>query len=232
MQNNKKIVIVEDERDISNAVKTALTIEGFSVTQVFDGFNAVPTISKERPDIVLLDIMLPNVSGTEIIRDLKKIDSLKDIPIIFMTAKTGEIDQVVGYELGAIDYVTKPFSMHVLIRRIKALLGALEFKDNNNNNEIIELGELFINSEEFKVTVAGEEVIMTFKEFKLLQLLAANKNKVFTREELLSKVWKIDSALETRTVDTHIKKIRQKLKGLSHYIKTIHGLGYKLSDKD
>ena len=232
MQNNKKIVIVEDERDISNAVKTALTIEGFSVTQVFDGFNAVPTISKERPDIVLLDIMLPNVSGTEIIRDLKKIDSLKDIPIIFMTAKTGEIDQVVGYELGAIDYVTKPFSMHVLIRRIKALLGALEFKDNNNNNEIIELGELFINSEEFKVTVAGEEVIMTFKEFKLLQLLAANKNKVFTREELLSKVWKIDSALETRTVDTHIKKIRQKLKGYSHYIKTIHGLGYKLSDQD
>ena len=230
MHINKKIIIVEDERDISNAIKTMLVAEGFQVTQVFDGFNAVPTISRVHPDLVLLDIMLPNVTGTEIIKDLKKIDTLKEIPIIFTTAKTCEIDQVVGYELGAIDYVTKPFSMHVLIRKIKALLGALEHKEVIKD-ETISIGDLFINPKEFKVTIADEEIVMTFKEFKLLQLLASNINKVFTREELLSKVWKIDSALETRTVDTHIKKIRQKLKDYSHYIKTIHGLGYKLSNE-
>lgn len=229
----KKIIVIEDERDINNAVKDALIKKGYAVTQIFDGLNALQTILSEKPDLILLDIMLPNLSGTDIIKNLKKLDATRNIPVIFMTAKSDEIDQVVGYELGAIDYITKPFSMRILTQKIKALMEAFEIPKTIPENKEIRVGRIYINPEEFRVMVDEEEIPMTLKEFKLLQVLASQKNKVFTREELLAKVWHVESALlETRTVDTHIKKIRQKLKGVADYIKTIHGLGYKLSDQN
>ena len=228
----KKVLIIEDDKHISNAVRDALREDGYLVLQVFDGKYAVETIKSEKPDIVLLDIMLPNMSGTEIIKEVKKIREIKDIPIIFITAKSDIIDQVIGYELGAVDYIVKPFSMAVLTRKISALLGLLEPKENEKDS-VIEIGDLYINPKEFIVKVNGREVAMTLKEFKLLQVLASSINRVFTRDELLIKVWEVEStSFETRTVDTHIKKIRQKLNGVSHYIKTIHGLGYKLCLKD
>ena len=228
----KKVLIIEDDKHISNAIRDALHDDGYITTQVFDGANAIQSISFENPDIILLDIMLPNMSGIEIIKELKTINSVKNIPIIFVTAKSDIIDQVIGYELGAIDYVVKPFSMAVLTRKISALLGMMEPKISKSDS-IIEIGDLYINPKEFIVKVKGEEVSMTLKEFKLLQVLASQLNKVFTRDELLIKVWEVETTtFETRTVDTHIKKIRQKLKDVSHYVKTIHGLGYKLCSKD
>ena len=228
----KKVLIIEDDKHISNAIRDALHDDGYITTQVFNGANAIQSITYENPDIILLDIMLPNMSGIEIIKELKTINSVKNIPIIFVTAKSDIIDQVIGYELGAIDYVVKPFSMAVLTRKISALLGMMEPKASKTD-AIIEIGDLYINPKEFIVKVRGEEVSMTLKEFKLLQVLASQLNKVFTRDELLIKVWEVETTtFETRTVDTHIKKIRQKLKGVSHYIKTIHGLGYKLCSKD
>jgi len=228
----KKVLIIEDDKHISNAIRDALHDDGYITTQVFDGANAIQSITFENPDIILLDIMLPNMSGIEIIKELKTINSVKNIPIIFVTAKSDIIDQVIGYELGAIDYVVKPFSMAVLTRKISALLGIMEPKVSSSDS-IIEIGDLYINPKEFIVKVKGEEVSMTLKEFKLLQVLASQLNKVFTRDELLIKVWEVETTtFETRTVDTHIKKIRQKLKDVSHYVKTIHGLGYKLCSKD
>ncbi len=228
----KKVLIIEDDKHISNAIRDALHDDGYITTQVFDGANAIQSITFENPDIILLDIMLPNMSGIEIIKELKTINSVKNIPIIFVTAKSDIIDQVIGYELGAIDYVVKPFSMAVLTRKISALLGIMEPKVSSSDS-IIEIGDLYINPKEFIVKVKGEEVSMTLKEFKLLQVLASQINKVFTRDELLIKVWEVETTtFETRTVDTHIKKIRQKLKDVSHYVKTIHGLGYKLCSKD
>jgi len=228
----KKVLIIEDDKDISNAIKEALQDDGFLTTQIFDGGNAIQAIRSETPDIILLDIMLPNMNGIEIIKELKTINSIRDIPIIFVTAKSDIIDQVVGYELGAIDYVIKPFSMAILTRKISALLNIMEPKQSKAD-DIIEIGDLYINPKEFIIKVKGEEVSMTLKEFKLLQVLSSQINKVFTRDELLIKVWEVETTtFETRTVDTHIKKIRQKLKGVSHYIKTIHGLGYKLCSKD
>ena len=228
----KKVLIIEDDKHISNAIRDALHDDGYITTQVFDGANAIQSITFENPDIILLDIMLPNMSGIEIIKELKTINSVKNIPIIFVTAKSDIIDQVIGYELGAIDYVVKPFSMAVLTRKISALLGMMEPKISKSDS-IIEIGDLYINPKEFIVKVKGEEVSMTLKEFKLLQVLASQLNKVFTRDELLIKVWEVETTtFEARTVDTHIKKIRQKLKDVSHYIKTIHGLGYKLCSKD
>ncbi|MBN2695897.1 response regulator transcription factor [bacterium] len=230
---NKKVIIIEDQKDINDAVKEALVKDGFAVTQVFDGINAMQAILAQKPDLILLDIMLPNVSGIEIIKNLKKLDFAKTIPVVFMTAKSDEIDQVVGYELGAIDYVIKPFSMRILTQKVKALLDVFESPKATSDEKEIQIGNIYINPEEFRVIVDDEEIPMTLKEFKLLQILASQRNKVFTREELLAKVWHVESALlETRTVDTHIKKIRQKLKSAAHYIKTIHGLGYKLSDQN
>jgi len=228
----KKVLIIEDDKHISNAIRDALHDDGYITTQVFDGANAIQSIIFENPNIILLDIMLPNMNGIEIIKEFKTINSIKNIPIIFVTAKADIIDQVIGYELGAIDYVVKPFSMAVLTRKISALLGLLEPKISKTDS-VIEIGDLYINPKEFIVKVKGEEIAMTLKEFKLLQVLASQLNKVFTRDELLIKVWEVETTtFETRTVDTHIKKIRQKLNGVSHYVKTIHGLGYKLCSKD
>lgn len=228
----KKVLIIEDDKHISNAIRDALHDDGYITTQVFNGANAIQSITHENPDIILLDIMLPNMSGIEIIKELKTINSVKNIPIIFVTAKSDIIDQVIGYELGAIDYVVKPFSMAVLTRKISALLGMMEPKASKSDT-IIEVGDLYINPKEFIVKVKGEEIPMTLKEFKLLQVLASQLNKVFTRDELLIKVWEVETTtFETRTIDTHIKKIRQKLKSVSHYVKTIHGLGYKLCSKE
>ncbi len=230
---SKKVIIIEDQKDINDAVREALIKEGYITNQVFDGLNALQSILSQKPDLILLDIMLPNVSGIEIIKSLKKMDNTKTIPIIFMTAKAEEIDQVVGYELGAVDYITKPFSMRILTQKVKAILGSVETPKVITTEKEIVVGCLYINPSEFMVKVDDEEIPMTLKEFKLLQILASNRNKVFTREDLLSKIWHVEaSLLETRTVDTHIKKIRQKLKNAANYIKTIHGLGYKLSDSN
>ena len=221
---SQKILIADDDQIVHESLGIYLKAEGFETVDVFDGAAALESLS---PDIVLcvLDIMMPKLSGIEVCREIRKSSQL---PILMLTAKGEEIDRIVGLELGADDYIVKPFSPREVVARIKAVLRRTA-EQPKSDTAVITYNGLTIDLKSYTVTLRGEPVVCTPKEIEILHMLASNPGQVFTREQLLSKVWGYDFAGETRTVDTHIKRIRAKLDstGLGWNINTIYGVGYK-----
>lgn len=216
------ILVVEDQQDLNQIITRFLKNEGFDVINSYTVKEALEKL--KNADLVVLDIMLPDMEGYEVLKEAGK----QNIPTIILTSKSEELDKLKGFELGAEDYVTKPFSMLELIARIKVVL-----RRNKNFDESIKLlnGKIEIFPKKFKLIVDGEDVNLTHKEFELLLYLAKNKDLVKSRDEILEKVWGFDFIGETRTVDVHVKQLREKLKGYKFLIKTIWGVGYKLSEE-
>lgn len=223
-----KILVVDDEKSIVNLIRMNLELEGYEVIISMTGIDAVNKFKMEKPELVILDIMLPDISGHEVIRKFQKIDS--EVPVIMLTANSQINDKLLGLQLGADDYITKPFNSTELILRIKAIIKRINKKDNEakeSNNEI-EIKGIRILKEERKVFINGEEVTATYKEFDTLLLMMENYNKVFTREKLLERVWGYEFEGSTRAVDILIQRLRKKLGVYAESLKTIYGVGYKL----
>lgn len=223
----EKILIVEDEPDIVKMLEYNLKKEGFRITSAPDGSEALRRTERERPDIIILDLMLPEIDGLEVCRALKKNQDSAHIPVIMLTAKSQEADKIVGLELGADDYITKPFSVRELIARIKAVLRRAREKENLP--DIFKAGNLIIDFSKIKASVGNKPVELTAKEFELLSALVKAKGRVLSRDYLLDNIWGFDNAIEiqSRTVDVHIQTMRKKLKAEAKHIVTVKNYGYR-----
>lgn len=222
----KKILVVEDEPEIRAVLDNFLTHEGFEVRLAEDGVEAVSEFARTRFDLVLLDIMIPKIDGFGVCEVIKK---QSDVPVMFLSALNDDKSQIRGYDLMADDYVTKPFSMPILIRKINALLRRNDSADNRKDS-ILVCGDILINKDTMEVTVAGNNVDLTSREFDLLYTLAKNPGRVYSREMLLDLLWDYDSLVDERIVDSHIKNLRHKMGG--DYIETVRGRGYRIERKD
>ncbi|MBX3075164.1 response regulator transcription factor [Candidatus Obscuribacterales bacterium] len=223
----KKILIVDDEVDIANSIQYVLSQEGFNTYLAHDGLRALEMYEKDRPDLVILDLMMPGIDGYELCRRVRAID--KKTPILMLTARTSEIDTVVGLELGANDYIAKPVRLRELVARVKANLR--ETPDAQRQVSGIRLGELHIDVDSRTVRVNEKDIDLTFKEFELLLAMARQPNRVFSRDQLFSQVWGSDFLGESRTVDVHIRYLREKLEdnpSAPKHILTVRGVGYRL----
>lgn len=224
---DKKILVVDDEKSIGDILKFNLEKEGFIVELSYDGQDAIEKSFKWNPDLILLDIMLPKKDGFEV---LKEIRTSMTIPVLMLTAKEEEVDKVLGLELGADDYITKPFSMRELVARVKANLRRVELNNGEiNNGEILKVGDLIINFNKYEVKKNGQTIDLTLREYELLKFLASNMDQVFTREQLLEKVWGYEYYGDVRTVDVTIRRLREKIEdknGKYKYIMTKRGVGY------
>jgi two-component system phosphate regulon response regulator PhoB len=227
---NQKIYIVEDEPDIRETLKYNFLNEGFKVYTSPDGEEALSNIKKVLPDVLILDLMLPGLSGLDVCKSIRGDEDIRDMSIIMLTAKGEEIDRVIGFELGADDYVTKPFSVRELILRVKVLLK--KQSDSLVTNKLVTFGPIRIDLDAHELKINDKEIVLTALEFKLLQHLVKRKGRVQTREQLLGDVWGYSAEVTTRTVDTHIKRLREKLGNSSDYIQTIRGVGYRFSNVD
>lgn len=229
----QRVVIIEDEKDIVDLVRYNFRKEGFDIESFSSGRDGLEYIRHNSVDLVLLDVMLPDVDGTEICRRVRADERLKGLPIIFLTAKGEEIDRVVGLELGADDYVVKPFSPRELVARAKAVLRRREAVPGKA--EIIELPELRLDSGTREAKVRGRPIQLSALEFKLLHFLASQPRRVFTREQLLDNVWGTDRFVTPRTVDVHIRRLREKIEksgGSPQYVQTVRGSGYRFFPGD
>ena len=228
----KVILTVDDEEHILELIGYNLEINGYDVLKADSGEAALKLLQSEHVDLVLLDRMLPGIDGIEVLKEIRTDKNLKNLPVILLTAKTEEFDKVVGLEIGADDYIGKPFGIHELIARIKAVLrraGEGE-EEEEAQEEILELDNLVINYTTRVVTGGGRVVEHSLKEFELLYLLAGNRNRVFSRDTLLEKIWGYDYMGETRTIDVHIRNLRKKIErdpDNPEHIKTVRGIGYK-----
>ena len=231
MEPMKTILIIDDEKDIAETIGYNLKKEGFGHILAYDGESGFASAKENLPDLILLDLMLPGIDGIEVFNLLKRNEATADIPVIMLTAKGEETDKVVGLELGADDYVTKPFGMKELLARIKAAIKRHSNKESHED-KIFRFPDLEINVDTREVKVSGKNIQLTAKEFDLLAYLAKNKERVYGRNRLLDNVWDIDTMIETRTVDVHIRRLREKLKKAGRYIVTMHGVGYKFSEKE
>lgn len=224
-----KILIVEDESSFSEALAFLLGKEGFEVSVAEDGRTALSTFAKEGADLILLDLMIPEISGVDVCRTIR---TTSRVPIIMLTAKDAEIDKVVGLELGADDYVTKPYSSRELIARIKAVLRrGISDAELNGDHEIVSVGPIRLDTARHQASVNGNPIALPLKEFELLEFLMRNSGRVLTRSQLIDRVWGGDYFGDTKTLDVHIKRLRSKLETDPAHpvlIQTIRGLGYKL----
>ncbi len=222
-----KILIIEDEKPITELLEYNLKQNGYFVEIAYDGEEGLKKVLEIKPDLIILDLMIPKIDGMEVCRRIKGDSSIKSIPIVMLTAKTDEVDRIVGLEMGADDYVTKPFSVRELVLRIKAILK----RADSGLTEVrkVEVKELSIDPDQHTVYVQGNEVVLTHLEFNLLLALINSNGRVLTRDTLLNKVWGYDYYGDTRTVDVHVRRLRQKLGAASDYVKTIRGTGYKFS---
>lgn len=222
----KKIFCVEDDANIRELIEYMLTASGFEVRAFECAKDFWNTLSADTPDLILLDIMLPDEDGMQILKKLKREPSLHDTPIIMLTAKSEQIDKIKALDGGADDYVTKPFDVPELISRINAVLR--RSKKNDVTNNILMYNEIKIDSNSRKVTVSDKEITLTFKEFELLSYLVLNKGLVMSRDNLMIAIWGTDFKGESRTVDVHIRTLRQKLGEAGSYIETVRNVGYKV----
>jgi DNA-binding response OmpR family regulator len=230
MRMNEKILLVEDEKTLAKALKFNLEKEGFRVEVAFDGEEALNAMSRKEPDLVILDLMLPKIDGYEVCRSIRRSS---DVPIIMLTARDEDIDKILGLELGADDYMTKPFNTRELLARIRAILRRTVQQAAAAKN-FIKIGDLQIDAIKRKVTVKGREVTLTSREFNLLSLLASNPGKVYSREELLEEIWGDDYSGDVRTVDVHIRHLREKIEEFPaepNIILTVWGAGYKFREE-
>ncbi len=229
-----KILVVDDEPNIVELITFNLEKEGYQIVKAYDGKSGLTKAIDEKPNLIVLDVMLPEINGFEVCRLLQRDEKTQLIPIIMLTAKAEEIDKVLGLELGADDYMTKPFSPRELVARVKARLRRTSQKSSENRaiQDVLAIGNLEINTEKFSVLLDGQKLDFTPKEFELLKLLASNPGKVFTREFLLENIWGYDFMGDTRTVDVHIRHIRRKIEPeeTPKYIETVRGVGYKFKE--
>ena len=228
---HKKVLIVEDEQDILQLVKHYLEKEGFRPSTAVSGLDALKKVKEEKPDLVILDLMLPEMDGLEVCKRLRSMPSTTMLPILMLTAKAEESDTIIGLELGADDYVTKPFSPKALVARVKALLRRIERAPADGADQH-HYGTLTMNLARHEVSLGKHEVPLTAKEFGLLEHLLRHRGRVLTREVLLNAVWGYDYYGTTRTVDVHIRRLKQKLPLLEDAIVSVKSLGYKLKDFD
>ncbi|PEO25607.1 DNA-binding response regulator [Bacillus toyonensis] len=219
---NYHILVVEDDQEIQELIKQFLMTQQYKVIVASDGLEGMKQFNKQSFDLILLDVMMPNLNGFEV---AKMIRSQSNIPIIMLTALEEEHDQMKGFDLGIDDYITKPFSFHVLMRRVEAVLRR---SNNQSTDNHFVFRELHVNGDAYKVYVNKVEVPLTTKEFEILQLLLQNEKKVLTRENIVEKIWGYEYAGDTRMIDTHMKNIRKKLN--IPYIKTVKGIGYKIDE--
>nr|WP_207740728.1 response regulator transcription factor [Alkalibacter mobilis] len=219
-------MVVDDERSINDLIRLDLEFEGYAVESAFDGQEALEKVDSFNPDLIILDVMLPKINGFDV---CKKVNMEKSIPIILLTAKTDVIDRVLGLELGADDYLSKPFDNRELLARVKALLRRSQVVVKHET-DVLKNGEISLTLNERKVLINNQEIHLTPKEYELLLLLISNLEQVFSRENLLEKVWGYDYFGDTRTVDMHIQRIRKKIADHSDqdYIQTVFGVGYKM----
>jgi two-component system OmpR family response regulator len=227
---NNKILIVEDDHNLLTTLKYNLQKDGYDVTTAIDGAEAVETARKEKPDLIILDVMLPKINGFEVCRIIRKE---MIVPILMLTAKTEETDKIVGLEIGADDYMTKPFSMRELLARVRAMLrrATMRAQVPVNAKTLLKINDLEIDTARHRVLLRNAAIGLTSKEFDLLAFLARNRGLVFNRDQLLEKVWGYDYAGDTRTVDVHIRWLRQKIESNPknpEYLITVRGTGYKL----
>ena len=225
-----KVLVVDDDKNICELLRLYLEKEGYTVVFAYDGKMALDQFSKEEPDFILLDIMLPHLNGWQVCSEIRKTST---VPIVMLTAK-GEIsDTVTGLELGADDYVTKPFDPKEILARMKAVLRRTSPAEQEEKSNVLHFDQLTIDLSGYQLTVSGKEVYTPPKELELLYYLASNPNRVFTRDQLLDGVWSFDYYGDSRTVDVHVKRLREKLEGVSPLwsLKTVWGVGYKFEVK-
>jgi two-component system, OmpR family, phosphate regulon response regulator PhoB len=224
------ILIVEDEEDLISTLEYNLQKEGYQTRAALTGREGLEALERDPlPDLVLLDLMLPDTSGTEVCRRMREAERTREIPVIMLTAKGEEIDRVVGFEVGADDYVAKPFSVRELLLRIRAILRRAQ--RDEVEPETIAFGRLRVDREGHRAWIDDTEVSLTALEFRLLNAFLSRKGRVQTRDALLSDVWGIDADVTTRTVDTHVKRLREKLGPAGAYIETLRGVGYRFRDE-
>ncbi|HNU58329.1 MAG TPA: response regulator transcription factor [Aquaticitalea sp.] len=221
-----KILLVDDEPDILEIVSYNLSLEGYRVITAENGIEAIKKAKKEHPQLIILDVMMPEMDGIETCEQIRRLPDLSDTIIMFLTARGEDYSQVAGFEAGADDYVTKPIKPKVLVSKVKALLRRI--KDEESTDSIVKIGSLVINREEYKISLKGEDIALPRKEFELLSLLATKPGKVFKREEILDKVWGNEVVVGGRTIDVHIRKLREKIG--DKCFKTVKGVGYKFVD--
>jgi DNA-binding response OmpR family regulator len=226
----ERILIVEDDKHISKLVKFNLEKANYDCIVASTGEKALEALDDQLAGLIILDIMLPGMDGFGICRAIKEKEKLKNIPIIMLTAKGEEVDRIVGLELGADDYIVKPFSPRELVLRVKAILKRGKIEEIKK--DILTAGHITIDIPKHKVTVKGNPIELTQMEFKLLVTLMERRSRVQTRERLLSDVWDMDTGIDTRTIDTHVKRLREKLGKSGNFIETVRGLGYKFKEED
>lgn len=234
--NAQRILIVDDERDLVSTLAYNLEREGFATTTADTGKAALERAAEgDVPDLIILDLMLPDISGFEVCRRLRQLERTRTTPVVMLTAKGEEIDRVVGFEVGADDYVTKPFSVRELLLRVKAVLRRTTSEEAEpaevSGEARIDFGRLRVDVPGHRVWVDEEEVRLTALEFRLLTTFLARKGRVQTREVLLTDVWGIEAEVTTRTVDTHVKRLREKLGEAGNYIETLRGVGYRMKPR-
>jgi len=223
-----RILVVEDEPDIQTVLDYNLRRDGHEVTLASSARDGLRHARERRPDLVILDLMLPDGSGTELCKTLRQDVSMRTVRVMMLTAKGEEIDRVLGFELGADDYIVKPFSVRELLLRVQSVLRRASSEEGG---ETLVFGNLRVDRAAHRVWVEGAEVELTALEFKLLLTLHDRRNRVQTRDALLSDVWKIDADVTTRTVDTHVKRLREKLGAAGVYIQTVRGVGYRFAER-
>ncbi len=225
----KKVLVVEDERDLAELLAYNLEKEGYQVLVTGTGLEGLDAARRELPDLILLDLMLPGMMGTEVCSSLRHSEKTRAIPVLMLTARGDEIDRVVGFEMGADDYIVKPFSMRELLLRIRAILRRSTPEAGSAERQI-NVGSIAIDCGSHRVTVAEQEIELTSTEYKLLLYLAEHRGRVMKRELLLQDVWGYNFVGDTRTVDTHVTRLRNKLGESGEMIKTVRGFGYKLEE--
>ncbi len=226
----KLILAIDDEKDILKLLQYNLEREGYQVVCAKTGEEGLESVKTKRPDLVILDLMMPGIDGLEVCKILRANKDTKNIPLLMLTAKSSEIDQILGLELGASDYISKPFSVKVLLARLKNIFRNQETKKEESS--VIRAGELVIDKERHTFSIKGKHVMLTKLEFKMLGFLMANRGKVYSREQLLNGVWEGEAFVVDRTVDVHVRSIRQKLGKYRDCVETVRGAGYRFLEQD
>lgn len=227
---NEKILVVDDEEHIAELINYNLTNNGYKVIIANNGIDAVKVAIEEKPSLILLDLMIPGKDGYDVCKEIRSNSEIRNTPIIMLTAKSEEFDKILGLELGADDYITKPFSVRELLARVKAVLRRVSIVEPENN--ILTFGDLVADFDKRKILIKDKKLDLTLKEFELLEILIRNKGKILTRDTLLDKIWGYEYIGETRTVDVHIRYLRKKIEADDKnpkFIETIRGVGYRFN---
>lgn len=227
---NEKILVVDDEEHIAELISYNLTSNGYKVVIANNGIDAIKLVIEEKPNLILLDLMIPGKDGYDVCKDVRSNSEIRNTPIIMLTAKSEEVDKILGLELGADDYITKPFSVRELLARVKAVLRRFSIVEPESN--VLTFGDLVADFDKREILVKDKKLDLTLKEFELLEILIRNKGKILTRDTLLDKIWGYEYIGETRTVDVHIRYLRKKIEADDKnpkFIETIRGVGYRFN---